>query len=367
MKKGKIRNIFPGSNTSKGFYEFYDSFVKDDSNRVFYLKGGPGIGKSVFVRHIGNEIINRGIDVEYLYCSSDSDSLDGIHIPSMDLTIVDATPPHLMDPKNPGAVDEIIYLGECWNEEGLRENREDIIEINREVKRLYRKTFFYLKMTKLLKEELGTYIKDAFALDFMELNKETRKLRKELFDSSAKGKADKRQYIRHYYAVAITPQGVSSFLENLFDPLDRRIVLKGRPGTGKSTIVKKLLDEGISRGLSVDICHCALDPDKYEHLIFPELNMGIVTGVPPHEYEPKAGDIIIDTERYIDVVKLARFRWEMELVETEQGIMFKHALDYLERVKQVRDRLEEYYSSNSDFTIADRKREEVLDRILSLL
>ena len=107
----------------------------------------------------------------------------------MDLTIVDATPPHLMDPKNPGAVDEIIHLGECWNEEGLRENREDIIEINREVKRLYRKTFFYLKMTKLLNDELGTYIKDAFALDFMELNKETRRLRELL--AVVQGRADK--------------------------------------------------------------------------------------------------------------------------------------------------------------------------------
>lgn len=367
MRKGRIRNIFPGSNTCKGFYSFYDYFVRDDSYKVFYLKGGPGIGKSVFIRNIGNEIANRGLDIEFLYCSADCNSLDGVYVPLLDLAIIDGTPPHLMDPKNPGAVDEIIHLGECWNEAGLRKNREEIISINREVKRLFRKSFFYLKTAKLFLDEVESYVLDTGALDIMGLNEEARGLIKYVFNDEIERKEGGKKRVRHFYAAAITPQGVCSFLENLFDPLERRIVIKGRPGTGKNTIVRKIMEEGISRGLTMDICHCALDPDKYEHLIFPEIGVGVVTSMPPHEYEPKEGDIIVDTEKYLDLERLNKYHEEMEEALKKYDILFNNALSFLSKTKQVRDGLEKHYSSNTNFEMADEKRNEVLERIFKLL
>ena len=47
--KGKIRKIFPGANTSNGFYSYFDYIIPKDVKRIFCLKGGPGVGKKLHV------------------------------------------------------------------------------------------------------------------------------------------------------------------------------------------------------------------------------------------------------------------------------------------------------------------------------
>lgn len=48
------------------------------------------------------------------------------------------TAPHVVDPKNPGAVDEIIHLGDFWDEEKMRENKEAVLKSNARVGRLFK-------------------------------------------------------------------------------------------------------------------------------------------------------------------------------------------------------------------------------------
>ena len=47
---GKTRKMFPGGNTANGFYSFFDYIIPNDVNRIFCLKGGPGVGKSSFMK-----------------------------------------------------------------------------------------------------------------------------------------------------------------------------------------------------------------------------------------------------------------------------------------------------------------------------
>ena len=48
----KTRKMFPGGNTANGFYSFFDYIIPNDVNRIFCLKGGPGVGKSSFMKII---------------------------------------------------------------------------------------------------------------------------------------------------------------------------------------------------------------------------------------------------------------------------------------------------------------------------
>ena len=103
MEKGRIRHMFPGGNTSEGFYSYYDYVLPQErAERIFILKGGPGVGKSTFMKKIAEEMLNRGYDVEYMHCSSDPSSLDGIVVPAKNVAVIDGTAPHVIDPKNPG-------------------------------------------------------------------------------------------------------------------------------------------------------------------------------------------------------------------------------------------------------------------------
>ncbi|WP_430871687.1 hypothetical protein, partial [Escherichia coli] len=110
---GKILNFFAGGNTARGFYSLYDSSLQGLS-RLFILKGGPGTGKSSLMKKIGNEWREKGYDVQFLHCSSDNKSIDGVLIPKLNAGIVDGTAPHVIEPKAPGAVEEYVNLGEAW-------------------------------------------------------------------------------------------------------------------------------------------------------------------------------------------------------------------------------------------------------------
>ncbi|MCT4605324.1 MAG: ATPase [Marinisporobacter sp.] len=92
-KKGWIKKIFPGGNTAKGFYSYYDYIIGNDAKRLFVIKGGPGVGKSSFMKKIGYEMVDKGYDVEFHQCSSDNDSLDGIVIPDLKIAMLDGTAP----------------------------------------------------------------------------------------------------------------------------------------------------------------------------------------------------------------------------------------------------------------------------------
>jgi len=60
MGQGKLRRVFPGGNTCEGFYSFYDYIIEPDATRIFVVKGGPGVGKSTFMRKIGETMLAKG-------------------------------------------------------------------------------------------------------------------------------------------------------------------------------------------------------------------------------------------------------------------------------------------------------------------
>ena len=77
--KGHKRNIFPGGNTPYGFHSYYNYIMpQNKAEKIFCLKGGPGTGKSTIMKEIGEYFIDNGEDVDFLWCSSDPDSLDGV-------------------------------------------------------------------------------------------------------------------------------------------------------------------------------------------------------------------------------------------------------------------------------------------------
>ena len=104
MSKGKIREMFPGGNTSQGFFSYYDYILRQEKAvKIFCIKGGPGVGKSTFMRKIGYEMLDMGYDVEFMHCSSDSNSLDGVVIPSINVALLDGTAPHVVDQESWGS------------------------------------------------------------------------------------------------------------------------------------------------------------------------------------------------------------------------------------------------------------------------
>ena len=109
----RVRHFFPGGNTAGGFFNAFGGITApwDKNQRVYILKGGPGVGKNTLMREFAQRALAKDYSVDYFHCASDEDSLDGVRVPEKELAIIDGTAPHVIDPVLPGAADGIINLG----------------------------------------------------------------------------------------------------------------------------------------------------------------------------------------------------------------------------------------------------------------
>lgn len=95
-----VTNFFAGANSGEGFQNLFPEIVDlEDTYDYIVLKGGPGVGKNTFMRELGRTMEQAGMAVEYLWCSGDPDSLDGVVIPELRCAMVDGTSPHGSVPK----------------------------------------------------------------------------------------------------------------------------------------------------------------------------------------------------------------------------------------------------------------------------
>ncbi len=138
---------FAASNSTMGFMSYYPQcFDNERIDQVFAIRGGPGTGKSSFMRTVAREAEERGWRCEYIYCSSDADSLDGVIMTegTRCVAILDATAPHTYDLKHPGVREELVDLGAFWDGKQLREHAEEIGTLNERKQGAYGRAYRYL-------------------------------------------------------------------------------------------------------------------------------------------------------------------------------------------------------------------------------
>lgn len=364
IKKGRLKKVFPGGNTSQGFYSFYDHIIEPDAARIFVIKGGPGVGKSTFMRKIGETMLDKGYDVEYHCCSSDNGSLDGLVIPALRVAMLDGTAPHVVDPKTPGAVDEIIHLGDHWNEEGIRANKKEILACNKELSRLFRRAYSYLAGAKLFLDEVKSYYRQTGALNTGALDKLVLELTHEIFEGQQRETDNPRD--RHLFATAITPDGSVSHLESIASHVEKRYIIHGDDGTGKNTLVRRLMEAAMMRGHSIEAYHCALDPNLIDHLVIPGLSVAIINAVEPHFYYAKNGDCEIDTMQCVTPTLNEDMIVEKTIAREMYRRCMDYAVQYIRRAKRIHDDMEKYYIPNMNFAAIEARREQILKLILEM-
>lgn len=362
MGQGNIRKMFPGSNSAYGFYSFYDQIIADNAARIFVIKGGPGVGKSTFMYNISRELTAQGYDVEFHCCSADSESLDGIVFPQLQIACIDGTTPHMVDPKNPGAVDEIINLGEFWDEAKVIARREAILSSNRETARLYRRAYRYLAAAKLFLDEVEDYYRENRCLDTAGLDRLALRVIGEIFGGKVNRSNTERRE-RHLFATAITPDGPISYLDTIVGDFQRYII-SGDDGTGKNELIARIKDAAVMRSFFVEVYHCALDPVKIDHLIIPQLRIAVLNSVTPHILVPTGEDRLIETAAYVKNPG-RRLEKERDLARGLYDRTFHAAIDFIARSRDVHQKLESYYAPSMRFSEINRLTEAVLEKILS--
>lgn len=167
----KERAYFAASNSYKGFVSYFDQIFRSKSiTHLYIIKGGPGTGKSRFMREIASSAEAYGDLVEYYYCSSDQSSLDGIivyRIPDGEapsaFAVIDGTAPHSFDTVLPGAREDIIDLGQFWNKELLSDSADELARLGKLKSDHYAQAYHYLGASHSVKV-ITDNILDPFVL-----------------------------------------------------------------------------------------------------------------------------------------------------------------------------------------------------------
>ncbi|MFS0783930.1 PRK06851 family protein [Bacillus sp. 1P06AnD] len=359
----QIRHYFAGGNTAYGFHSLYDSNLAG-LKKVFILKGGPGTGKSTMMKEIANIFEEQGYSLQILHCSSDNNSIDGVIINELRVGIVDGTAPHVIEPKLPGAVEQYVNVGEAWDSQALSEKKDQIEQLMEDISNSYEAAYSSFAAALKIHDEWEAIFIDK--MDFDKANALTEELVDQLYGQQRK---EKISDVRHRFLGAATPDGAVDFVPNLTGDVERRYFIKGRPGSGKSTMLKAIASEAELRGYDVEIYHCGFDPNSLDMVIVRELGFAIFDSTAPHEYFPsRAGDEVIDVyERCIEAGTDEDYKTDIEHVSKRYRAKMDEATAFLASAKKRHDQLEQLYIECMDFTKVTELKDGMVDLIQDMV
>lgn len=354
------RHWFPGGNTATGFHSFYQHILTPaEAQRFIILKGGPGVGKSTFMRKIGALLEDHNQTVEYLHCSSDCESLDGIVCRAIGFAMVDGTAPHIVDPKLPGAADSILNLGVFLDEGALVKRKANILALTQAISTNFSQAYYYLASALPLRDDSTAILRSL--TDEKEL---MNAFGSWLETITAYRSPTKPGHSRAMFASAITPQGCIHYLDTLIMPRIWRI--SGAWGTDGHRVLSILWYASLMRGLDVEAMYCPLQPDRLEHLFIPTFGLLITT-------ENKYHSLVYQAERTIHFDEMrerepsATEKNSLQFNSEQFDLLLKTACISLSRAKDLHDELEAEYIPNMDFSGVERCFEEASQKVLEMI
>lgn len=109
--------------------------------------------------------------------------------------------------------------------------------------------------------------------------------------------------------------GFFNLYENELKTKKKVVLLKGGPGTGKSSLLKKIAKKAKALGLDYELWFCSGDPQSLDGVLVKERDVAVVDATSPHASGvdvPVVKDVIFDLANGLDEGKLIGLRDEIE-------------------------------------------------------
>lgn len=346
---------FVASNSADGFCSYYEEcFDNARIDRVYAIKGGPGTGKSRFIRDVAEQAQERGGRVEWIYCSSDPDSLDGalLFFGERGIALLDATSPHVYEPKNVGVREELVNLGDFWDSGKLEGQRERIAQWSREKSMHYRNAYRYLSSVGEM-DALCAELAEPFI----------RKKAIKAFAARLMGRIPNQGEYRSYPALmrAVGMRGRVLF-DTYFAQAKRIYRVEDCRGSGRY-LMAELGALAAKKGLEVRISHDPVLPHIIDGLFLMESGVCFVLA---DKKECDAPHHRISMRRFVQVSQMRPMRERWNFALRMRRAMMDGAIEELAEVKRAHFALEECYIDAMDFEAKERFTKDFCKRLFDL-
>lgn len=346
---------FLGANSKDGFYSLMDRLIDPSKARAIYiLKGGPGCGKSSVMKKVGQAAQDAGFCPEYIYCSGDPDSLDGVVIPELGAAVCDGTAPHVVEPKYPGAVERYVNLGDCYDTHALARRKDEVMELMAGYQGAYRRAYRCLKGAGQLMED------NLELLETPELKEKIKKRARGIIAREIP-KHGNGGAISERFLSAVTCRGQVCLFETA-DTLCKRIYELADSYGLAHLLLEELLGAAVERGHDAVLCPDPMAPERLQHLLLPGLGVGFVTGSPELPYPGKPYRRI-RLDAMADQEALRRQKARIRFSRKVSRALLDEGMETLAVEKQLHDELEKVYNPHVDFDRVYAMGQEIIDEL----
>ncbi len=358
MSEIKPVRFFLGANTPEGFVSlFHEVEQAQEPWHTFLIKGGPGCGKSSFLKKVASDYGETCPQMELCPCSSDPTSLDAVILSEEKLSLMDATAPHAMEATIPGLRQTILAFGDHLDGRKLRDRRREIEAICASTPEYYKLAVSYLSAAQV-------FLRNSFELASAALDRE--KIRSYVHRFAVKNlrptghpATEKRRFLS-----SICADGVVT-LEDTPSRLCRKLILiDDEQGAAAQELLSALRRHALRNGHDIISCFCPMFPgEKLEHLLIPSAGIGFVSANHFHPMKNSGNCRSLHARRFQDQelmnLKKSRFLYNRKAAQT----LMEQAIFLLKESRELHDRLEEIYLSAMDFEALNQRYPQLMQMV----
>jgi len=342
----KQPRFFLGANSKQGFISVYEQFTDPAAGDFLWvIKGGPGCGKSTFMKRIGAAAEAAGERVVYYHCSGDPDSLDAVYLPQHKVAYVDGTKPHVVEAAYPGAASLYLDLGSFFDAGALACHLPAVMELNRRNEACYREAYALLRAgAALLPQNMAGCAVSA----------SSDKLDKRISGFAARELPDLKKCSRRKvrFLSAWSCRGHLTFSETLDLYADRIFLLDNRLGRG-NVFLSRLETLAAEKGYDRLVCADPLEAEKTEVLIIPERRLALIASADPEHYSGT-----VTRRMHLDALGETLDKRLLRSRKKQSNTLLDGAVAALKKAKSIHDELEMLYRPYVDFDGVDTLTED---------
>ena len=347
--------FFLGANSPKGFYSKFDQlFNYKDRCRSVLIKGGPGTGKSTVLKKAAAVLKDKGLSTELIYCTADTDSLDAVITADGAFSMLDATLPHAVEPKYPGAYEETLDLSTCWDKAVLKNNMAKIITLFDTNRELHAKARKYIAAAAELLDEAARLSAETLSPEKI-THTASRICAREFGKKRRRPGSEKLRFLS-----AGTDKGVTMFRNTPKILCDKIYVIDDDCGAASRIFMNTVRRMALDYGFDIITCRCGIFPsEKNEHIFIPEVRLGVMTSIrrQPGSEQPYRMN---DAKRFFAETQAGRAKLRIRFCLRTAAQLLDEAAAFMKEAKTVHDRLEEKYIAAMDFEKVGEKTAEFL-------
>lgn len=315
------KKYFVRANTSAGLVNIFSANTL--GMKIYTVGGKSQTAKSKFLKAIGRYFETNGTKTEYVISPFDITQCEAVIAPNLNIAVAD------------GAISSGLITADtdnCLSLKNLEQSDEYISSLEDKAKQFIGEMHRAYGAAKEIHDDWEKlYIAN---MDFDRLNAYGNGIIGQLL--SSKGEKSTPSVRERFFGTS-TPDGSVNYIDNLTEGLEKRYFIKGRPGTGKSTFLKRLAKQAQKSGYDTEIYYCGFDKNSLDMVIVPELSFCVFDSTAPHEMFPQSErDSVLDfyteggltgiDEKFASDLSFIRRRYAFRISEGTAYMRLAHCL-----------------------------------------